>query len=70
MDEMKKLAALAYELREDVVNMVVEGKGGHIGGDMSVMESADRDRFIMSKGHSVEAYYAVLARKGFFQKKR
>ena len=22
MDEMKKLAALAYELREDVVNMV------------------------------------------------
>ena len=70
MDEMKKLAALAYELREDVVNMVVEGKGGHIGGDMSVMdilvslyfkemnispenqESADRDRFIMSKGHS------------------
>lgn len=38
MDEMKKLAALAYELREDVVNMVVEGKGGHIGGDMSVMD--------------------------------
>ena len=26
----------------------------------------DRDRFVMSKGHSVEAYYAVLAAKGFF----
>lgn len=26
----------------------------------------DRDRFIMSKGHSVEAYYAVLADLGFF----
>ena len=26
----------------------------------------DRDKFIMSKGHSVEAYYAVLAAKGFF----
>ena len=25
----------------------------------------DRDRFVMSKGHSVEAYYAVLAAKGF-----
>lgn len=25
----------------------------------------DRDRFILSKGHSVEAYYAVLAAKGF-----
>ena len=86
MDEMKRLTALAYELREDTVNMVVEGKGGHIGGDMSVMdilvslyfkemnidtknqESADRDRFILSKGHSVEAYYAVLAEKGFFPK--
>jgi len=30
------------------------------------MEDANRDRFVMSKGHSVEAYYAVLARKGFF----
>ena len=26
----------------------------------------DRDRFILSKGHSVEALYAVLAKKGFF----
>lgn len=29
-------------------------------------EDENRDRFIMSKGHSVEAYYAVLAEKGFF----
>lgn len=27
---------------------------------------ADRDRFIMSKGHSVGAYYAILADLGFF----
>lgn len=26
----------------------------------------DRDRFIMSKGHSVESYYCVLAEAGFF----
>lgn len=81
---MEDLAVLAYELREDVVNMIVEGKAGHIGGDMSVMEiltelyfdqmnispdqmdDPDRDKFVMSKGHSVEAYYAVLAKKGFF----
>lgn len=25
----------------------------------------ERDRFILSKGHSVESYYAVLARRGF-----
>ena len=29
-------------------------------------QDPDRDRFILSKGHSVEAYYAVLAEKGFF----
>ena len=87
MDEIKKLSALAYELRKDVVDRIVEGKGGHIGGDMSVMDilvslyfkemnispenkdDENRDRFILSKGHSVEAYYAVLAAKGFFPKK-
>ena len=81
---MENLKALAYELRENVIDMIVEGKAGHIGGDMSVMEilteiyfdqmnisplnadDPDRDKFIMSKGHSVEAYYAVLAAKGFF----
>jgi transketolase len=29
-------------------------------------DDPDRDRFVLSKGHSVEAYYAVLAEKGFF----
>lgn len=81
---MENLKALSYDLRKDAVDMIVEGKGGHIGGDMSVMdilvelyfeqmnispenkEDADRDRFVLSKGHSVEALYAVLAAKGFF----
>lgn len=81
---MENLAAKAYELRKDVVNMIMAGKGGHIGGDMSVMEvltalyfkemnispenqnDPERDLFVMSKGHSVEALYAVLAAKGFF----
>ena len=81
---MENLSALSYELRKNVVDMIVDGKGGHIGGDMSVMEilvalyfsqmnigpeiadDPDRDRFVLSKGHSVEAYYAVLAKRGFF----
>jgi transketolase len=81
---MKNLEVLSYDLRKNVVDMIVEGKGGHIGGDMSVMDilvelyfdqmnispenmdDPDRDRFIMSKGHSVEALYVVLAEKGFF----
>lgn len=29
----------------------------------------DRDRFILSKGHSVESFYCILADKGFFTKK-
>ena len=29
-------------------------------------DDPDRDYFVMSKGHSVESYYAVLAAKGFF----
>ena len=82
--KMENLKALSYDLRKNVVDMIMEGKGGHIGGDMSVMdilvelyfeqmnispeqmEDPDRDRFVMSKGHSVEALYAVLAAKGFF----
>ena len=81
---MQNLKALSYDLRKNVIDMIVEGKGGHIGGDMSVMDilvelyfeqmnispenmdDPDRDRFVMSKGHSVEALYAVLAEKGFF----
>ena len=81
---MDNLTTKSFDLRKDVVNMIVEGKGGHIGGDMSIMETlitlyfkemnispenmddSNRDRFIMSKGHCVEALYAVLAAKGFF----
>ena len=81
---MENLTALAYDLRKDVINMICAGKAGHIGGDMSVMDTLvtlyfsqmnispenmddpERDLFVMSKGHSVEALYAVLAKKGFF----
>lgn len=81
---MENLQAMCYALRQDTVNIIMSGKGGHIGGDMSVMETLvslyfhamnicpenqddpDRDLFVLSKGHCVEALYAVLARKGFF----
>ena len=36
---MNNLKALCYKLRRDVVEMIVAGKAGHIGGDMSVMET-------------------------------
>lgn len=36
---MNNLKALSYKLRQNVVDMIVAGKAGHIGGDMSVMET-------------------------------
>ncbi len=42
-------------LYNDIMNITPENKN-----------DPDRDYFIMSKGHSVESYYAVLADKGFF----
>ena len=84
---MNELKAKSFDLRKDVVDMIMSGKGGHIGGDMSVIDTLivlyekimnvspekqddpNRDRFVMSKGHAVEAYYAVLADCGFLDKK-
>lgn len=34
------------------------------------MDSPDRDLFVLSKGHAVEAFYSVLAEKGFFPKEQ
>lgn len=80
----KELALLSYELRKKTVDVIVGAKTGHIGGDMSVMDTLvmlyfkhmnispenmddpNRDKFVLSKGHSVESYYTVLAEKGFF----
>jgi len=73
----------AYELRKKVLRLIVEGKAGHTGGDLSELDILtvlfyevmkydpknpkweDRDRFILSKGHSAESYYAVLGDVGF-----
>lgn len=80
------LKSLAYQLRQDTIEIICAGKAGHIGGDMSVMEvlteiyfdqmnispenqdDENRDLFVLSKGHSMEAYYAILAAKGFLDK--
>lgn len=36
---MENLKEKAYALRQDVVRMIMAGKAGHIGGDMSVMDA-------------------------------
>lgn len=81
---MGYMQALAAKLRMDTLRIIRSAGGGHVGGDLSVLdiltelyfremrispetrEDPQRDLFVLSKGHSVEAYYAVLAEKGFF----
>ncbi len=77
------LEILSWDLRRQTLDIIMAGGGGHIGGDMSLMNALlalyvnhlnitpetvndpGRDRFVLSKGHSMEAYYAVLCHKGF-----
>ena len=83
MQSLEELEALRWDLRRDCVDIIMAGKGGHIGGDMSVIDALmvlyarhlniapdrvddpDRDRFLLSKGHAMEAYYAVLCHEGY-----
>lgn len=81
--DLHELELKSWDLRKDCVDIIMAGKGGHIGGDMSLMNillvlyrnhlnitpetvnDPHRDRFVLSKGHSMEAYYAVLCDCGF-----
>lgn len=83
MKTIEELEELRWDLRRDCVDIIMAGGGGHIGGDMSVIDALmvlynnhlnispetvddpDRDRFVLSKGHAMEAYYAVLCQQGF-----
>ncbi len=83
MASITELERLRWKLRRDCVDIIMAGAGGHIGGDMSVIDALmvlyknhlritpetaddpDRDRFVLSKGHAMEAYYAVLCEEGF-----
>ena len=83
MATIEELETLRWDLRRDCVDSIMAGKGGHIGGDMSVIDALmvlyarhlniapdrvddpDRDRFVLSKGHAMEAYYAVLCHEGY-----
>lgn len=81
--DIRELELKSWDLRQDILDIIMAGGGGHIGGDMSVLNTLlvlyknhlhitpetqndpNRDRFVLSKGHSMEAYYAVLADCGF-----
>lgn len=83
MASIRELESLRWDLRQNCVDIIMAGGGGHIGGDMSVIDALmvlyknhlnitpetasdpDRDHFVLSKGHAMEAYYAILCEGGF-----
>jgi transketolase len=86
MQNIRELQKTAIQIRKQLVQLIYDGKGGHIGGSLSSVDILvalyfhemkidpsrpnweNRDKFILSKGHSVESYYSVLAEACFFPK--
>lgn len=84
-EHKKELMLQAADVRIRVAELVYHGKGGHIGGDLSITDilvtlfdymkhdpknpkALDKDHFILSKGHSAEAYYVLLEKYGYIRK--
>lgn len=74
---VQKLSQIANERRADAITMITRAKAGHTGGAMSCLDALTclfyhtmkpGDHFLLSKGHSVEGYWAILADKGYFPK--
>lgn len=83
--QIKKLEIQASEICEKTVELIYNGGGGHIGGDLSEVDIMvalfnymrhdpenpkwdGRDYFILSKGHSSETYYTLLAEYGYISR--
>ena len=70
IDELKQTAV---EVRKGIVTATHAAKSGHPGGSLSATEifpkdpkKEDRDRFVLSKGHTAPGLYSTLANRGYF----
>lgn len=81
--KIEDLAAIAKQIRRQIIEMIGAAKSGHPGGSLSAVEivtvlywdvmnhdpanpkKADRDRFILSKGHAAPVLYAAMAECGY-----
>ena len=77
--EANELVRIANLRRADAVTMITRAKTGHTGGAMSCLDALTclfyrvmrkNDHFLLSKGHSVEGYWAILADLGYFPKEQ
>ena len=73
------LHQLTVKTRERLLQMHHRARAGHLGGNLSCLEAlmvlyhrtmTPEDRFILSKGHSAGAWYAVLWSKGLLSSER
>ena len=80
--KVSQLELNAYKIRYHALKGIFNAKSGHPGGSFSIADllsvlyfhemnvenpkDKNRDRFVLSKGHTAPAYYATLALKGFF----
>ena len=67
------LQKTANEVRKGIVTAVYSAQAGHPGGSLSAADidpadpaNPDRDRFVLSKGHTAPALYSVMAQRGYF----
>jgi transketolase len=76
--ELKKLKNLAMINRKKIIDMIYHANNGHPGGSLSIIDiltyiyekevdlnSRDKDRVILSKGHATPAIYAVFNHLGY-----
>lgn len=77
MTDAATLQRIANERRADAITMIYRAQTGHTGGTLSSLDILTtlfydvlrpQDHFLLSKGHSVEGYLAILADKGHFPK--
>ena len=80
-NDIEVLQEIARQARIELLKMFSTGKAHHFGGSLSCIDvvtalyasklnmdsvdDPDRDRFIMSKGHTVPAQYVLMAMRGF-----
>ena len=80
MVNIENLKKLANQNRKRIIKMIHDGKAGHPGGSLSIIDmltaiyeidvdfnSKERSRVVLSKGHTVPAQYAVLCSKGIIK---
>jgi len=83
---MNDFSKIANEIRYEICKMSHDSKAAHLGSSLSCVDilvsiffgnifnlsenKKNKDKFILSKGHAAAAFYSILAKKNYFNKKK